>query len=319
MKNKIALIGAIEGTLDRMLEKNYLLLVKTLRRNGGKYKDIDIHLLQPTNHDILETTKAELIKYNVNFIKCVSDYNQDSRDFNYTNKPIACNYFYSTLRENYDYFLWIDGDAAVLSEMQLPQLTDNEIVYTHNNEFYDCKLKCYVQHDCADFNDDIISYADLVFKISHDDNNYVPTHSWFIYAKADCIFWKSWNELTRAYIEKINSIGKHNFRFFNKYDNFQNRVEELTMDIIIKNNNLYKVYPSNIHTFTTPDSEYDDEYIECYNDTAWLVHYDEIAYMKNTESQVAKYFMNNSYLKSQIIYIYQMNIYKQLFTTHSYA
>ena len=71
MKKKLAIIGAIEGTEDRLLEKDYLFLINTFIKNN-KNTDIDIHLLQPTNNDILPETKIELERLGVVFNKNIA-------------------------------------------------------------------------------------------------------------------------------------------------------------------------------------------------------------------------------------------------------
>jgi hypothetical protein len=316
MKNKIALIGAIEGTANRVLEKDYLFFIKTLRKNGGQYANIDVYLLQPTNHDILESTLVELKKYGVNFIKKISDYNQPGRDFNYTNKPIACNYFYNTISDEYDYFLWIDGDVAVLKPFQLPELIEaKDIVFLHNNEFYDVNTSSYITHNSENFIDDAESYRDMLHKIDVYDNDYVATNSWFIYASSKSLFWKEWNNLTRDYIYRVSEYGKEKFKFANNSLNFENRIEELTMDIIIRNNNLQKIFPVNIHTFNTPDLKNSHDYVEKFNRDANCVHFDDITYL-NQNFELKKYFADNAYLKSQIVAIYGIDVYKNLFLNY---
>lgn len=312
MKQKIALIGAIEGTKDRILEKDYLFFIKTLRKNSGKYSNIDIYLLQPTEHDILDSTLKQLHDLGVNFIKNISDYNQPGREFNYTNKPIACNYFYNTIRDKYDYFLWIDGDVIVLDQFKIPEnLNDNDIVFLYNNEFYDSDNKKYVSHDSENFIYDRDCYLDLLDKIKFKNNNYIATNSWFICASSKSIFWKEWNGLTREFIFKISQLGKEKFKFSENSINFENRIEELTMDIIIKNNKMNKISPINIHTFNTPDLTNSHDYIEKYNIDSNCVHFDDITYLSQNE-ELKKYF-NTSYLKSQILSIYGIEVYNHLF------
>jgi hypothetical protein len=315
MKKRIALIGAIEGTTNRVLEKDYLFFIKTLRKNGGQYSNIDVYLLQPTRYDILSSTKDELLKYGVTFIKDISSYNQPGRDFNYTNKPIACNYFYKSLKDDYDYFLWIDGDVAVLNEFELPNCKEDEIIFLHNNEFFDVNCLSYITHNSENFLYDKESYDDMLSKLNIINNNYIATNSWFIFASSKSIFWEKWNLLTRDYIESVSNYGKEQFRFAKDTVHFENRIEELTMDIVIKDNNLIKILPTNIHTFNTPDLKNSHDYIEKFNYNANCVHFDDIQYL-NYNSELKKYFENNAYLKSQILAIYGMDIYKNLFLNY---
>lgn len=312
MKQKIALIGAIEGTENRVLEKDYLFFIKTLRKNAGKYSNIDIYLLQPTKHDILDSTLKQLSDLNVNFIKKISDYNQPGREFNYTNKPIACDFFYETIKDYYDYFLWIDGDVAVLKEFELPEsLNDSDIVFLHNNEFYDSNSKKYISYNSQNFINDEECYSDLLSKINVENKNYTATNSWFIYAPSKSVFWKEWNSLTRDYIFSISEFGKEKFKFAENTLNFENRVEELTMDIVIRQNCMNKISPSNVHTFNTPDLANSHDFIEKYNSNSTCVHFDDIKYLSQNE-HLKKYF-ENSYLKSQLISVYGMDTYKQIF------
>lgn len=312
MKNKIAIIGAIEGTVNMTLEKDYLLFVNSLRKNGGVYADCDIYLLQPTDYDILDGTKKQLEAQNVTFIKEISEYNQPGRDFNYTNKPIACNYFYDSIRDNYEYFLWIDGDVAILKEFELPTCKEDEIVFLYNNEFYNTSSSNYITHSSENFLYDKECYADMMMKLGFVDNDYTATNSWFIFAHSNCRFWKEWNDLTRQFIEGVSKHGKDRFKFAENSSDFENRIEELTMDIVIKNNNLSKISPVNIHTFNTPDLKNSHDYIERYNEMSWCVHFDDITYL-NQNVELKKYFNRNAYLKSQILMIYGIDTYKQLF------
>lgn len=315
MKNKIAIIGAVEGTVNRALEKDYLFFVNSLRKNGGAYADCDIYLLQPTNHDILDGTKKQLAAQNVTFVKEISEYNQPGRDFNYTNKPIACNYFYNLIRDKYEYFLWIDGDVTILKEFELPTCKEDEIVFLYNNEFYDIDSSGYITYNSENFLYDKECYTDMLKKLDFANDGYIATNSWFIFAHSNCKFWKEWNDLTRRFIEGVSDYGKNSFKFAENSSNFENRIEELTMDIVIKNNNLLKLSPLNIHTFNTPDLKNSHDYIERYNEKSWCVHFDDIMYL-NYNSELKKYFENNTYLKSQILTIYGMDIYKNLFLNY---
>ena len=65
MKKRLAIIGAIEGTDDGLLEKDYLFLINTIKRNNKK-NNFDIHLVQPTNNDISNVTIKQLKKFRGN-------------------------------------------------------------------------------------------------------------------------------------------------------------------------------------------------------------------------------------------------------------
>lgn len=312
-EKSIALIGAIEGTVTRRLEKDYLFFIKTLRKNGGRYKDIDIHLLQPTSYDILDSTKKELEKLNVKYYKSLSDYNQPHRDFNYTNMPIACEFFYENIREDYEYFLWVDGDVAVTNNIILPPLDDDEISFIYNNEFYDEQLEKYIIHNSKHFIDDKQSYEDLINRIGINKGNYTATNSWFIFAKSSLSFWKDWNILTRKYVDMVRTIGREVFRFAQTNINFENRIEEITMDIVISDNNFKRIYPNSIHTFNTPDLKNDNEYIEKYNPKAIFVHFDDIMHVTNSRTNLKDYFLSSPFLRSQILSTYGFDVYKSIF------
>lgn len=307
MKKKLAIIGAIEGTEDRLLEKDYLFLINTFIKNN-KNTDIDIHLLQPTNNDILPETKIELERLGVVFNKNISIYNQKDKDFNYTNKPIACNYFYEKISNDYEYFLWLDGDVFFKSKINLPDIKENEIMFLYNNEFFNKNKNKYIKFNSDDYNYDYKCYIDLKNKINLNNGLYEATNSWIIYGKSTSNIWKDWNTLTRLYIEGINEIGKDQFSFFKRSQNFENRIEEFTLDIAIKNNNLKQILPLNCHTFNSKDSDC-IEYTEEYNNKNNIIHYDSSVYIKSNK-QLLKYF-DNPYLKTLFIKIYGMVHYKK--------
>lgn len=313
MKKRLAIIGAIEGTEDRFLEKDYLFLINTFYKNN-KNTDIDIHLVQPTDNDILPETEKELKLLGVKFTKEISEYNQSHRDFNYTNMPIACNYFYEKISNDYEYFLWVDGDVFFNSKINLPDVKDGELMFLYNNQFFNVNENRYVTINSDNYNYDHECYEDLISKINLNSGEFEATNSWIIYGKSDNNIWKEWNDLTRKYLERIKIIGKENFKFYEKSKNFENRVEELTLDIAVKNNNVKQILPTGCHTFNSKDSDC-VEYVEKYNKNNFIVHYDSSVCIQSNK-ELLKYVSKNihkNYLKTLFIKIYGFNHYKEIF------
>ena len=315
--SSIAIIGAIEGTPNGRLERDYLLLVESLRRNGGKFKDIDIHLVQPTQYDITSDIYDRLQKIpGVYYHKINTEYNQSSRDFNYTNKPIACEWLYDNISSDYEYFLWVDGDVVVLSEPTIPTIKDDEIVYLYNNQFLHNERKPeYITHSSTDFITDRELYYDLMSKVGEPEaDRFTATNSWFIYTSARSSFWKEWNIKTHEYIDCIQRKGPEEFAFYSKSKNFENRVEELTMDIVIKSSNLTQVLPARVHTFNNKDSEHEDDYVEQHNLDSSMVHYDDIMCVPEKTSNLSKYFLP-AWVKTMIYKIYGAPIYNNIYNS----
>tara|TARA_B100002019_G_scaffold293442_1_gene321097 strand:+ start:8077 stop:9027 length:951 start_codon:yes stop_codon:yes gene_type:complete len=313
--SKIAIIGAIEGTSNRRLEKDYLLLVESLRRNAGVYKDVDIHLVQPTQFDITHDIYNRLQEIpGIYYHKIETEYNQTSREFNYTNKPIACEWLYDNIGNDYDYFLWIDGDVVILQELVIPEIKNDEIVYLYNNQFlHNETTPGYITHNSTDFLTDKKLYYDLMSKAGElEADLYTATNSWIIYASTKSPFWKEWNTKTREYINFIQKEGANNFAFYNKSKNFENRVEELTMDIVIKSSNLSQVLPERVHTFNNKDTEHIDDYVEQYNTMACMVHYDDITCVPEQSSNLNRYF-TPVWLKAMIYKIYGADMYDTIY------
>lgn len=273
----IALIGCIEKTDNNELEKNCLLLIKSLRKFGGFYKNIDVHLLQPTNNDITIDTKKLLDKYNVYYHKKISDYNQPDEKFNYTNMPITCNYFYETIRNNYEYFLWLDGDTIIIKE---PLLLESEnISFMFDNQFK--KNKKYITENNKKFTIDNKCYDDLLKKLNYVEK-YTAVNSWFIFGKSKNLFWKEWNNETKKILKNIKKIDRKKFLFFNHYDNFENRIEEISFPIIIKKLDIKQIIPKGIVLYKTPDHSSEIYERDQYDKEDWVIHYDKIDFfLKN--------------------------------------
>jgi len=313
--SSIAIIGAIEGTVDNRLERDYLMLVESLRRNGGKFKDIDIHLVQPTQYDITSNVYNTLQRIpGVYYHKINTDYNQTTREYNYTNKPIACEWLYTNIGSDYEYFLWLDGDVVVLDEPVIPTLDNNEIVYLYNNQFLNNDTSAeYITHDSTDFITDKELYCDLMSKVNEPNpREYTATNSWLIYTAAKSPFWREWNIKTRDYIDYIQQKDSKSFAFYDKSNNFENRVEELTMDIVIKSNKLTQVLPSQVHTFNNRDTQHMDEFIERYNPMSTVVHYDDLMCVPDRSSNLQEYF-TPPWLKVMIYKIYGTTIYNNIY------
>lgn len=312
---KVAIIGAIEGTLTRRLEKDYVMFVRTLREFGGKYNNLDVHLLQPTDHDCMPVTLSQLKEVGVNYTKSISTYNQSFRDFNYTNKPIACEWFFENISDDYDMFLWLDGDVLILGQPTIEDIHTDDIVFIHNNE----RVKmvdgspCYVDKSAPSWCDDQISYRDMIDRVQYPAEIFNPTNSWYIMTSSKSSFWKEWNKLTQHFVTSINNNSKSDYRFAKTNINFENRVEELTMDLIIRECSLNKRSPINVVTYNTPDAEI--IYNEDYNINCSVLHYDDVDYIKLPEIQryIRKTPDTRQFIKRNIIELYGKDVYNRIF------
>ena len=309
MKKKLAIIGAIEGTENRILEKDYLFMVNTLLKYND-INDFDIHLLQPTEYDILPKTKKELESLGVNYNKKISEYNQPGRDFNYTNKPIACKYFYDNISDDYEYFLWLDGDVLVKSKLLLPIVNDDDVMFIYNNEFYSKEYNKYITFSSENYLYDHNCYINLTDKLGFKNKNYRATNSWIIYAKSKNNLWKEWNKETREYIEGVEKIGPDKFLFYENSTNFENRIEEWTMDVVIRKNNYNHILPEGVHTYNSKDLNC-DEYFEDYLDSNHTIHFDNISCL--LDNIYLKEYFNNPFIKTTFIKIYGLEKYKEIF------
>lgn len=308
-KKRLAIIGAVEGTENRLLEKDCLLAVTTIIKHNPSC-DYDIHLLQPTCHDILSSTRSKLKDLGVYFHKFISEYNQPSREFNYTNMPIACGWFHEQLSQDYDYFLWLDSDVLCRSELILPEVCDDSLMFLYNNEFYSLTDREYITFISDDFAMDAVCYDDMVSRVGKHFGEYTATNSWVIYGKSTLPIWADWNSVTREYISSIESIGPSKFAFYEKSKAFENRVEEITLDIVIKEHQIKQVYPTGFHTYNSADMMC-TEFLEMYNPDCHTVHYDMLKCVK-TNKQLEKY-LNTPYIKSLIYTTHGIDIYKEIF------
>lgn len=310
MKKKLAIIGAIEGTECRTLEKDYLFMVNTLLKTNCN-DDYDIHLLQPTEYDILPETKKELESLGVYYHKKISEYNQPGRDFNYTNKPIACEYFFNNISDNYEFFLWLDGDILVRSKLILPDIGSNDVMYIYNNEFYSKEYGEYITFSSENYLHDHECYLDLCNNLGFKNTDYRATNSWVVYSKSKNNLWKEWNKETKKYIQRVKKIGPQNFLFYKNDINFENRIEEWTLDVVIKNNNYNHILPEGFHTFNSKDincKEFNEDYIKS-NHT---IHFDNVSCLYNNKI-LSKYF-NTPFIKTTFMRIYGIDSYKRIFT-----
>ena len=121
MKQSVTIIGAIEGSPDRKIEKEYLLMIRSLRKNGGIYADAPVCLLQPTENDISPHTLVELDKLGVTFIK---DPIVPS-NMGFLGMPLTCEYF-STKVDTIQ-MVWLDCDVMVLKEPKFTSLYEHEV------------------------------------------------------------------------------------------------------------------------------------------------------------------------------------------------
>lgn len=307
-KKRLAIIGAIEGTEDRLLERDCVFSVNTIKKYS-KLLDYDIHLLQPTQHDVAPHTREALHKLDVNYHKHLADYNQPGREFNYTNMPIACDWFCTNISNEYEYFLWLDCDVLCRSPMILPEVNDSQLMYMYNNQFYSSEKKSYITFSSDDFVSDAGCYDDLLSVVGVHDGDYVATNSWAVYGKSQSLVWKEWNNITRQYINAIQDIGASNFLFYNKDKNFHNRVEELTLDIAIKIHDVEQVLPTGFHTFNSMDTPC-EEFVETYSDDNHTIHYDKLSCVA-THEHLLKYF-DTPYIKALIYSTHGADLYKKI-------
>ncbi|MBO3699052.1 hypothetical protein [Roseivirga sp. E12] len=112
MQNKsIAIIICTEpGSLEGMSQ----LLVKSIRKFGGKLKDAPIYSIQPRNPELLSSKTITV------FEECNVQHeyillNEKYSDYGFANKVMACDYYARHLSE--DFLLFLDSDQIVLNDL----------------------------------------------------------------------------------------------------------------------------------------------------------------------------------------------------------
>ncbi len=198
MSHKIDLtfIGAIENSKNRFVEKEYLLMIKSLRANGGIYANAPITLVQPTKNNISPRTMIELKKLDVDFIRPKSPLvSETGRGF--LNMPVACKYLSEVLETKY--MVWLDCDTYIFSEPKLFEISPKDIVSHANMENYD---HFFNEEHRNDYLSDVAAQRYL-YRLLTGKLEFQHINTWFIQAYTKSNFWRDWYELTMEYVEKI--------------------------------------------------------------------------------------------------------------------
>ncbi len=200
MKQDVTIVGAIEDSTDRFVEKEYLLMVRSLRRNGGFYADAPVILFQPTNKDISIRTRIELSKLDVTFIRNPSPiFKNTGRGF--LNMPYTCDVIRKYVHT--DQMVWLDCDTIILKEPIFESIYPDEVSVHHNMAFYDKFFN--KEHELA-YNEDMIAQSylyNLVMKGAKNPLRHVNT--WFIQTTTTSKFWHHWNHLTDNFVDYMMS------------------------------------------------------------------------------------------------------------------
>lgn len=242
--DQIVLVGAIERTCHNYIETQYITLIKSLRRWGGVYSDIDIFLLEPTNNMIDDRFKDVLATMNVT-ITTWQDHNTVFCDYNYNNMPIACNYFSNNLSNRYDYMLWLDCDVIVMKQPLLI-LEPIETVACFPCEWH-------FDNQSAGLKQDIELYSDMLSRaLPEITDEHVPYNTWFILAACDNRIWRNWYDITFRIQNNINSQQQEHYKF-HEYgtENFSNRIEEIAFSIAVQD--MHQCIPIGAGMLHTPD------------------------------------------------------------------
>jgi hypothetical protein len=192
----LTIIGAIENSKDRFVEKEYLLMARSLRRNGGIYKNCPMVLLQPTDKNISPRTMIELKKLGVDFIKSEKPLlTETGRGF--LNMPFTCAYLSKFIKT--EYMLWLDCDTLVLKEPMFQELNNNEVAVHINMTKYD---RFFNDQHKADYFEDVEAQAYLC-KLLTREENLLHVNTWLIQAKTNSTFWSDWCDDSMRLVEKV--------------------------------------------------------------------------------------------------------------------
>lgn len=201
MKQSVTVVGAIEGSHNRTVEKEYLLMIRSLRKNGGVYSDAPVVLLQPTDNDVSPQTLVELGKLGVTFIKDnIMVGSNTGRGF--LNMPYTCEYLAPKIKT--DHMVWLDCDTIILRQPEFMNLYDSEVgahcKMLEYNKFWNHK------HEMA-YNED--AYAQRYLKellLGRNKPDYFRhVNTWFIQASPRSWMWKEWAEKTRKFVYEIHA------------------------------------------------------------------------------------------------------------------
>jgi hypothetical protein len=191
-------VGAIEGSHNRTVEKEYLLMIRSLRENGGFYADAPVVLLQPTENDISPKTLLELGKLGVGFIKDPIAPANTGRGF--LNMPITCEYLAHRIKT--DHMVWLDCDTLILKEPVFENLYDHE-VSAHCN-MLEYKNFYNKGHELA-YNEDAqaqYTLKKLVYGVGTPEY-YRHVNTWFIQAPRTSFIWREWRRQTAMTTNEI--------------------------------------------------------------------------------------------------------------------
>lgn len=201
MKQNITIIGAIENSTDRFVEKEYILMIRSLRRNGGVYSNVPIILFQPTNNNISPRTLVELGKLGVEFRKNPLPLTgNNGRGF--LNMPYTCNYLYQDIKT--DQMVWLDCDVLIMKEPVFEPLYEYEVgIHTKMGSY----LKFFNQQHMLEYNED--AYAQLYLKnmVVGETNSFNHINTWFMQASRYSNFWRDWKHSTDEFVEDVHRNG----------------------------------------------------------------------------------------------------------------
>ncbi len=102
-------------------EKKSLLLVRSIRKWGGGFRNIPIYSLSPRNLRVSQSIRNEFKYHNVNHREI--NLNDKFIDYGLANKPLACSYFAKILDARILVFL--DSDQIILNEPGLFNIHSN--------------------------------------------------------------------------------------------------------------------------------------------------------------------------------------------------
>jgi hypothetical protein len=195
MKQSVTIVGAIEGSYERTVEKEYLLMIRSLRENGGAYANAPVVLLQPTENDISPQTMVELGKLGVTFMKDPIAPSDTGRGF--LNMPYTCEYLAPKITT--DHMVWLDCDTIILQEPDFMNLYDHEVA-AH------CKMLNYRlffnhKHEKAYHEDAQAQRYLKELVVGRQTPDYFKhINTWFIQASPRSKVWNEWAEMTRQFV-----------------------------------------------------------------------------------------------------------------------
>jgi len=237
MKKIIFIICTEKGTL----EKKSILLVKSIRKFAGKYKNCDILSFSPRKgEEISVKGREELNKLGVKHYNI--PLNTMYTDYPLANKPLVCSY----VEKNYksDYLIFLDSDKLILNE-------PSEIVFDSK---YDLALRPVdIKNIGSNGEDENSVYWKKLYNILNiTEYNYVTTtvdkEKVFQYWNSGFISIKSGKKIFQLWKENFEKIMRLNIQpkqgtFFLEQSIFAATVSSLNLNVI----ELSKGYNYPIH------------------------------------------------------------------------